>query len=1063
MREERKIVTALFADVVGSTALGERLDPEEASLVIGEAVARIVAEVERFGGTISDVAGDGVLALFGAPSAHEDDPERAVRAGLKVVAETVRYAQDVAAAWSIEGFAVRVGINTGTVAVGPLTVGQHVKVNPIGDAVNMAARLQAAARPGRVLVGATTQRLVARMFEWGEPLQLPVKGKAEPVVAYEARRRREVRGKLRGLEGIRVPLIGRDAELALGRSAVDDVLAGSGSVLFVTGEAGIGKSRLIGELHDRFLEARSPGGAPRGLEGHCVSYGEALAYWPIQELLRDWLGFSVEQPELRLRIALRRQVSVLFGEAARDVYPFLGLLLGLALEPDADNAVVALSLETRQHRTFDALRQLLVRLADDGPVVVAIDDLQWADASSLSLLERLVELVDQAAVLFVMALRPERDHPAWHFKEATAHALAHRTLEIGLDALSDVGGQRLLASLIGDGVLPVQVEAELLRVAEGNPFYIEELVRSLINNGTLRQDADGWHCDAGVSLDLPETVGEVLQARIDRLDQDCRTVLAGAAVLGREFSLPLLRATLAEQADIGHAIGELQRLDLIRQTGRWPEAQFRFRHALAQEAAYQMVPIRQRPTLHARAASALRQLYAGRITELAGALARHHAAAGELTEALAEHRRAGDTARRAAAAPEAIGHYRAALDLASRLGLDASDPSILQLRLERGRLLTQTGNAAEARDDFEAVLATAQATGDQTLQMQALDELGFAIAGAADYSEAITYLNQARMLADALGDIRAQVSVLSRTALIHANQLSLELALADGEHALKLAKQVGDDRVEARALDSLKQIALQLGDLARLRVLTDRLSDIYDRRGELWYQQFVLFERSFVAIAAGQWSEAERGIRQAMVVARQIGDRGNEPLYLATLGLLHRSRGAYPEALQLGEQAVGLAAAIGHAEWIAWSELELGRTLLELLAAGEAISHLDRAANAAERAGSLNLLLRSVGHLAWAYCIDGQPAQADTLLTRLEPLLEQVATPPGGAFLFGGAAYLDAAQALETRGDTERAVALLGPLLRQADRTGGMSWWPERRSSSVAASRPPAKTTRRWS
>jgi adenylate cyclase len=346
----------------------------------------------------------------------------------------------------------------------------------------------------------------------------------------------------------------------------------------------------------------------------------------------------------------------------------------------------------------------------------------------------------------------------------------------------------VLASLIGAGALPAQVEAELLRVAEGNPFYIEELVRSLINIGTLRRTSGGWYCDVGVSIDLPETVGEVLLARIDRLDQDCRTVLAGAAVLGREFSLPLLRATLAEQADIDHAIGELQRLEFIRQTGRWPEAQFRFRHVLAQEAAYQIVPIRQRPALHARAASALRQLYGDRITELAGALARHHEAAGELAEAYAEHRRAGDTARRAAATPEAIGHYRTALGLAGRLGLDASDPSILQLRLERGRLLAQTGNAAEARDDFEAVLATAQATGEQTLQLQALDELGFAVAGPANYSEAITYLNQARLLADRLGDIRAQVSVLSRTALIHANQLSLELALADGEHALELAQ-----------------------------------------------------------------------------------------------------------------------------------------------------------------------------------------------------------------------------------------------------------------------------------
>lgn len=1036
MHEERKVVTALFADVVGSTALGERLDPEEVNLVIGEAVARIVAEAERLGGTISDVAGDGVLALFGAPLAHEDDPERAVRAGLRIVAEITRYAHELASAWGIEGFAVRVGINTGTAAVAPLMVGQYAKVNAMGDAVNMAARLQTAARPTSVLVGTTTQRLVSRLFEWGEPQQLSLKGKSEPVLAYEARRVREVRGKARGLEGLDIPLIGRGAELALAWSAMEDVLAGTGGVLFVTGDAGIGKSRLIAELHERFLAARSPGGSPRWLEGHCISYGEALPFWPIQELLRDWLRLSGDQPELRVRVALRRHANALFGGDGMAVYPYLSVLLGLPLEPESAAVVAALSPETRQHRTFDALRRLLVRLADDGPLVVAIDDLQWADSSSVALLKRLIDLVDEAAVLFVAALRPERDHPAWQFKEATAHALAHRTREIALDTLTDSGGQQLLASLIGSGVLPAQAEAELLRVAEGNPFYIEELVRSLISNGTLHQAADGWRCDPRVSVDLPETVEEVLLARIDRLDQDCRTALADAAVLGRQFSLPLLTAMVAEEADVGHAIRELQRLQFIRQTRRWPEPQFRFKHVLTQQAAYRTLLVRQRPALHARAAAALKRLHADRIGELAGELARHHEAAGELAEALADHRRAGETARWAAALPEALGHFSAALDLASRLGLDTRDRSVVDLYLERGRLLGQIGNVAEARNDFEVVLAAARASGDQAQQLHALDELGFAVAGAADYREAIEYLKQARALAETLGDTRALVSVLSRTSLVHTNQLSFDLALADGEQALKLAQGFGDERLEARALDSLKQVAMQLGDLARLQELAARLGDIYRRHGELWYLQFVVFERSLVPMAAGGWGEAEDRIREALALGRRLGDRGNQPLYLATLGWVHRSRGAYAEALELGRQAVGLAYAVGHAEWTALTELEQGRTLLELFAVGDAVTHLDRGAQAGEEAGSLNLLLRCLGHLSWAYCLDGRPERSRAILARLDRLFEQVQLPPGRAFLYGGDGYLSAAQALEVLGSPERAVGLLVRLLKAARSSG---------------------------
>jgi class 3 adenylate cyclase len=343
MREERKVVTALFADLVGSTSLAEALDPEEAKLIVGEAIARMVRAVEEFGGTVKDLAGDGMLALFGAPVSHEDDPERAIRTGLRIVHDVGDYGAEVARAWGVPELTVRVGLNTGPVVLGPVGAGQRVEYAAYGDTVNTSARLQAAAGPGTVLVGTATHRLVEPLFDWTEPQSLRLKGKADVVVAYGVRAALTALGKPRGIPGVQAHLVGRERELGIGREAVDGILAGRGGILFISGEAGIGKSRLLVELRTLFRQAAAATGRPLWLEGRCVSYGEALPYWPFRDLLREWLGAGAQEPELRVRIALRRNVERLFGDRALAIYPYLGSMLGIAMEPDATARLAELS------------------------------------------------------------------------------------------------------------------------------------------------------------------------------------------------------------------------------------------------------------------------------------------------------------------------------------------------------------------------------------------------------------------------------------------------------------------------------------------------------------------------------------------------------------------------------------------------------------------------------------------------------------------------------------------------------------------------------------------------
>ncbi len=667
MREERRIVTALFADLVGSTPLGERLDPEELKLVVGDAVARMVSAVETFGGTVKDLAGDGVLALFGAPIAHEDDVERAIRAGLRIVEDIGAFGSEVAHAWGVEALNVRVAIQTGPVITGAVGAGSRVEYGALGDAVNTASRLQAQAEPGTVLVGEASRKLADAVFTWGPGRKLDLKGKAEHVEAYVATGLTGAPARAPRAGGATTPMIGRDAELADAREAAAAVLAGAGRIIDVTGEPGIGKTRLIHELERSFTTADAARGRTLWLEGRCVSYGESLPYWPFRDLLRSWLGVQADEPELRVRVALRRQIDRLFGPEGAETVPYLAALLESTHEAGVAERLAELSPEALQFRTFEVVRRLIARLADDGPVAIVLEDLHWADATSLQLLERLAGDTEHVALLVVLTSRPERDHPSWRLREDVARELPHRTTPIALTALSGEAGRDLLHALVGADALPEDVQGLILDPAEGNPFFLEELVRSLIDAGALVHGDEGWTFDDGVAVEIPPTVEKVILARIDRLHASAHGTLTAAAVLGRSFGLPLLEA-VTDQGAVRSSLTELMRLDLVREGRRWPEPEFRFKHALIQETAYRTLVAEDRRRVHRRAAEWLEARRAGREHEGAGLLAYHWLGAADEGKAIHYLTLAGDRARQEYALDEAIAHYRDLLPLLERRG-----------------------------------------------------------------------------------------------------------------------------------------------------------------------------------------------------------------------------------------------------------------------------------------------------------------------------------------------------------------------------------------------------------
>jgi ABC-type transport system substrate-binding protein/class 3 adenylate cyclase len=648
---ERRIVSVLVLDVAESTSIAETLGPERSKFLFDEVVALMREEVERFGGTVAQLTGDGVLALFGAPFAHEDDSERAVRSALAIRAAVYRYSEEIGRAYGIE-LRVRAAVNTGPVVVPEASGPPELLYNALGDTVNVASRLQAF---GDLVVGLETSRQIEDRFVL-EPLgELELKGKSLPTAAFQVRGERETQAE----EELSTHFVGRKAELAALEDVLDDLVDGRGAVVVVTGEPGIGKSRLKSEARDRFVDR------VRFLEGHAVSYGAELPYWPFRELLRDWLGLGVSDVEARVRLELRTGLARVLGPEADDAYPFLGALLGLSMEPEVDRRLRELSHDSVQQQTYDAFYRLVCALSQEMPLCLVLEDLHWADEATTDLLEQLLPATDEAVAILI-SYRPEGEHLALDLGDRARRRFRHRFVELELSPLPGEAAKEL-AVASARAELPEDVKAVLVERSGGNPFFLEEALRDLIERGVLRRRNGNFELAGGADAAVPILVQEALQARLDRLPQATREVLTTAAVIGRSFGLPLLERLIPSD-DLRSSLSELQRLELIIEERRRPTSEYRFRHGLVQEVAYRrLVGARQR-ALHLAVAEAVEELHSGSAEEVYGVLARHYSEADEPSRAAHYLLKAGDAARTLGAEQEALDMYDRALAFLERTG-----------------------------------------------------------------------------------------------------------------------------------------------------------------------------------------------------------------------------------------------------------------------------------------------------------------------------------------------------------------------------------------------------------
>lgn len=654
IRGERRIVTVLFADVVNSTGLAESLDPEDWTEIMNGAFEHLTGPVRRYDGTVGRLMGDGMLAFFGAPSGHEDDPQRAVLAGLEIVAATKAYGGALRNRRGLD-FEVRVGINTGFVVVADVGSEALSELTAMGDAVNVAARMQSTAAPGTVQIAAETWRLVNQQFETEALGRIELKGKSEPVEAFRVLGLKADPIRFRAVQGVGAPLVGRDRELKIITDAIDQVREGRGHIISIIGEAGLGKSRLIAEAQNYWL-AREPLRRWEMMSG--VPFDTARPFGFFQNYARSMFGVELDDSNETIHRKVRQ--TYLDKGAPEEAFAMCAVAMERVIAAKVLHEAKDYPADAIKADIHDNMIPAFRASAADGPVVVVLDDLQWVDEASLELILDVLPLVEDTPVLYICAFRPERQSPAWRVKVVAETDWAHRYSEIALRPLDEAAARTLVDALLDIEDLPAHVRDLITRKTDGNPYFMEEVVRNLLDVGALtRVDRQlRWNASFDVgNLAIPDSIQALLMARMDRLDQETRSTLQLAAVIGRQFYYRILTAISDSAMAVDKHLRALERVEFLREASRLPELEYVFKHELARDAAYATILNRRRREFHRRVAEAIETIFADRIEEQAHRLAQHYALAGEPLLAAHYYEVAGDAAAGLGAVADSRAQY----------------------------------------------------------------------------------------------------------------------------------------------------------------------------------------------------------------------------------------------------------------------------------------------------------------------------------------------------------------------------------------------------------------------
>lgn len=929
---ERKQVTVLFADLKGSMELLGDRDPEEARKLIDPVIDQIMDAVHRYEGTVNHVMGDGIMAIFGAPLAHEDHAVRACYAALAMQASIRAYSSQMRRSHGIE-VELRVGLNSGEVVVGAIGNDLHMEYSAVGQTTHLAARMEQLATPGTVRLTAHTLGLAEGFIHVAPLGPIPVRGLTEPVEVYE----------LKGVSGLRTRMqaaaargltrfVGRLAELEILGQALKQAGAGHGQIVALVGEPGVGKSRLIWEFtHSHRTQDWL------ALESGSVSYGKATAYRPLIDLLKVYFRIEERDDSRRLLEKITGKLLTL-DKTLEPILPALLALLDVGVE---DPEWQRLHPTQRRSRTLDACKRLLLRESQVQPVVLIFEDLHWIDSETQAFLNSLIESLPTSRVLLLVNFRPEYQS-AWGSKTYYA--------QLRVDPLPAESAEELLVGLLGGGDHQSGLRKTLIQRTEGNPFFLEESVRSLVEAGVLAGERGNYRLQAPLaSIQVPGRVQSVLAARIDRLQPEDKRLLQTAAVIGKDVPFPLLQviADLSSE-DLQAALARLQAAEFLYEAKLFPDIEYTFKHALTHEVAYSSLLQERRRAAHARIVSAMESLYAGRIAEQLERLS-HHAVRGEVWPRAMDYlHQAGLKALSRSANQEAVSYLDQSLDALAKLPETSENiEKSIDLRLELRSALHPLG-------EFERVLET---------------------------------LQRAAGLAESIVDKRRQGRVLSYLAQSYRLRGDHTGAIEAGEKAVEIGRSFDDPGIQAPANFHLGQALFHLGD--HLRAIEFYSNNINTLQGDLAKDRLgmagipLVFSRghlSWSLAELGRFPEAIAEWREAVRLAEEVKHPFSEAFAKYCGGFLYLRKGEIERAIAQLEPGFALCRSM-HLRL----ELPFVASFLGIAYAYEG-RHSEGIAMAEHAVNEMNSLKiesgRSwiVGFLGYAYLIAGQHAKAVELM-----------------------------------------------------------------------------------
>jgi len=879
---ERRTVTILFSDVVGFTTISEKLDPEAVYTIIDESVAAFRDAIFAHEGTLDKFMGDGVMAIFGAPVMHEDDPARAVRCALDMQAALKTLSDKLVARHGIP-LQMRIGLNLGTVVVGDIGADLKMNYTALGDTVNVASRLQGVAEPGTILASRAVYEETRALFDFSELGSIRVKGRAEPVEIYQALGVKREPQSVRGIPGLSAPMVGRERELAQLQQALTDLLPRQrGGVVMITGEAGMGKTRLVAEAQQWLTDSALPQ-TWRIAQGKCFAYGQSAFEIFLQLLNKLFFIQPEDTPETtHAKIAARVQRLFPDTQTQYQILPYLENLMDLPpLEHDLAERIRYLEPAQLRQQTFVAVRDLLLREAQAEPLILILEDLHWLDKASLDLLHYVFSATAEAPLLIICLARHSENQVSAQIERFAATALEEHFTRIVLQPLTVTESAALVDLLLTISELPETLRQLIIQRAEGNPFFLEEILRAFIDRNLIRRRLDRWEVTPTADLNafqVPRTLESLIMTRMDSLPEPTRHTAQCAAVIGRDFSdSVLLHISDNNPVRQENDLQELMDHEVVVQTLRLPERQFAFRHVLTQQTIYNSVLVRRREQLHHKIAQAIEELYPTRLEEQTERLAFHYNESKDAVRTLPYLVRSAERAAARFANAEALGYFRSALELAPRAN------AAVETRL---RILVGLGNSQAHVGDFEG--ATQSLTGAWQLAPQLASQSARARRAAeiarrlgrvherhGKYDEAMRWLELAHREIDNVPDSARtveRVRIYLEIGWVHYRRGNLDEAQAWRLKALEIAEGLDYYAEMGSAYNGLAAVANLQGDWQRAIQYAQRGLELRERIGDVEGMSRSHSNLGAILLNTGEWDRALPHLLKSLELKKRIGD-----------------------------------------------------------------------------------------------------------------------------------------------------------------------------------------------